>query len=67
MDVEVTVEVTVLVLPFSAGAAPATPTPEELGWPSGFFEATEGALRDDPLERLPQGNYEEREELDPSG
>ncbi len=39
------------------------PTPEELGWPPGFFEKTYGALADDPMERLPQGNYEEREEI----
>ena len=39
-------------------------TPEELGWPPGFFERTFGSLRNDPLERLPQGEYEEREAIE---
>jgi hypothetical protein len=39
------------------------PTPEELGWPPGFFEQTYGMFKDDPLERLPAGNYEVREEI----
>ncbi|MBW4494793.1 MAG: hypothetical protein KME26_17245 [Oscillatoria princeps RMCB-10] len=38
-------------------------TPEELGWPPGFFENTAGCLQDDPIVRWPQGEYEEREEL----
>jgi hypothetical protein len=38
-------------------------TPEELGWPPGFFEQTAGALADDPLVRGEQGEYEVREEL----
>jgi hypothetical protein len=33
------------------------------GWPAGFFERTYGILADDPIERLPQGDYEEREDL----
>jgi plasmid stability protein len=37
--------------------------PEELGWPPGFFERTFGCLRDDPIVRWPQGEYEEREQL----
>jgi len=36
---------------------------ENLGWPAGFFEQTYGMFRDNPLERLPQGEYEIREEL----
>jgi putative addiction module CopG family antidote len=36
--------------------APLQPkTPEELGWPPGFFEQTAGCLQDDPLVRYPQG------------
>lgn len=27
---------------------------DELGWPIGFFERTQGALADDPIERPPQ-------------
>jgi len=34
-------------------------TPEELGWPPGFFERTAGAIPD--LERPPQGEYEARD------
>jgi len=30
------------------------------GWPIGFFEATAGCLADDPIERAPQGKYEQR-------
>ena len=37
---------------------------DEQGWPSGFFDATYGSLADDPLERLPQGEYEVREPLE---
>ncbi|MBE9058858.1 DUF2281 domain-containing protein [Sphaerospermopsis sp. LEGE 08334] len=39
-------------------------TPEELGWPPGFFEETAGCLADDPIQRYPQGEYEEREQLE---
>lgn len=38
-----------------------TKTPEELGWPPGFFERTAGTIPD--LERPPQGEYEAREPL----
>jgi len=38
-------------------------TPEELGWTPGFFEQTAGCLADDPIQRYPQGEYEEREPL----
>lgn len=45
-------------------ANPSTPaTPEELGWPPGFFEETYGSLRDEPLERLPQGEFDERDAI----
>ena len=33
------------------------------GWPLGFFEATYGSLKDDPIERGPQGEYEVREAM----
>jgi hypothetical protein len=38
-------------------------TPEDLGWPPGFFERTFGCFRDEPLVRGEQGEYEIREEL----
>lgn len=50
-DVEVMVVVQPVTLP-------------ERGWPPGFIEATYGSLKDDPIERGPQGNYEVREALD---
>lgn len=37
-------------------------TPEELGWPSGFFERTAGAWQGD-LVRGEQGAFEVRDEL----
>lgn len=45
--------------------APATDakTPEDLGWPPGFFERTFGYFRDEPLVRGEQGEYEELDEL----
>ena len=49
-------EVTVTVQPVS--------TPEGKGWPPGFFEETFGSLRDELLEREPQGELQEREPLD---
>lgn len=52
---ETDVEVMVVVQPL---ALPAR------GWPPGFFEATYGSLKDDPVERGPQGAYEVREALD---
>ena len=39
------------------------PTPGERGWPPGFFEATAGAWQGEPLQREPQGEYEQREDL----
>lgn len=40
------------------------PETDENGWPIGFFEATAGCLADDPIERAPQGDYEQRLELE---
>ena len=36
----------------------AAKSPEELGWPPGFLEDTYGCLRDDPIERSPQSEFE---------
>lgn len=33
------------------------------GWPPGFFEAVVGGWEGEPLERAPQGENEERDEL----
>jgi hypothetical protein len=37
--------------------------PVKSGWAEGYFERTYGSFADEPLERAPQGEYEEREEL----
>ena len=36
---------------------------DDRGWPTGFFDQTEGALTDDPLVRGSQGDYEGRDML----
>ncbi len=59
---EIDVDVMLVLQPLPASPA-AVPTSEELGWPPGFFEATAGAWAGEPLERGPQGEYEEREAL----
>ncbi len=56
---ETDVEVTLTFQP----SLQAQTSPEELGWPPGFFEETAGAWQGEPLERGPQGEYEEREAL----
>lgn len=38
--------------------------PKAPGWPPGFIEHTYGSLSDDPLERPPQGEFEERDHLE---
>ena len=60
---ETNVDVMLVLQPILASPA-AAPTPEELGWPPGFFEATFGLLKDDPIERGPQGEYEVREPME---
>jgi hypothetical protein len=34
------------------------------GWPPGYFESTFGSITDETFERPPQGDYEERLELE---
>ncbi len=34
------------------------------GWPPGYFESTFGSITDETFERPPQGEYEERLELE---
>ena len=40
-----------------------TQSPSDLEYPPGFFEQTAGCLADDPIQRYPQGEFEEREPL----
>ncbi len=53
-DLEVTVN---FQLPSQNGTAKS---PEGLGWSPGFFEETYGCLKDDPIERPPQGDDGEK-------
>lgn len=52
-------DVVIVFHPRSNGSAPSTP--EERGWPAGFFEATAGAWKGDFVRD--QGQFEERQEL----
>ncbi len=40
------------------------PMPAERGWRPDFFETTYGSLKDGPIERRPQGEYEVREAME---
>ena len=46
-------EAVVVLQPKPAAAAAATP--EERGWPPGYFEATAGSISDETFMRQPQG------------
>ena len=56
-------EVTVVFVPKpdANGDSPAAKTPEELGWPPGYFENTYGSITDPAFKRYPQGEFEKRE------
>lgn len=56
-------EVVIIVQQLVEAATLPTPSPEELGWPPGFFEQTYGILADDPIELGEQLEYEQREEI----
>ncbi len=60
---EIEVDVMLVLQPLSAPPA-ALPALEGLGWPPGFFESTFGSLKNDPIERGPQGEYEVREVME---
>ncbi len=49
--------------PTANDATPAPKTPEELGWPPGYFEDTFGSIDDPAFKRYPQGEFEKREPL----
>jgi hypothetical protein len=36
---------------------------QKRSWPPGYFDRTAGSLANDPIERPPQGEYEQRDEL----
>ncbi len=51
-------EVIVVLQPKAAASRPKTP--EELGWPPGFFEKTAGTIQDPTFRRYDQGEFEKR-------
>ena len=56
------VKVEIIVIPLdevSGGVEGEKPR----GWPPGFFEETAGCFADDPIQRAPQGDYEQRRGL----
>lgn len=55
------IEVTVTYQQLEPSARPKTP--EELGWPPGFFEQTYGSCQDDPIVIDFEGDFETREEI----
>ena len=55
--------VEIIIWPLSSSAEDTEQT-DANGWPFGFFEATAGAWAGEPLVREPQGDYEQRLELD---
>lgn len=60
--IDVDLEVMVIVQPIVK--TESAKTPEELGWPPGFFERTFGAWEGEPLIRGDQGELQEREPLE---
>lgn len=60
--IDAELEVTVSIQPVDSPSE--VDSPQGKGWPPGFFERTFGSLRDEPLEREPQGELQERELLD---
>jgi hypothetical protein len=57
------IEVMVIYQPIEV-VTPINKIPEELGWSPGFLEQTAGCLADDPIQRYPQGKFEERQPIE---
>ncbi len=51
---EFEVAVVVAPKPSTSGSAPAAKTPEELGWPPGWFEKTYGSITDETFVAPPR-------------
>ena len=62
LPVGATAEV-IVILEVPAPGLPHPATPEEPGWPPGFFERTAGSIPDFP-DIESEGDYETRESLD---
>ncbi|BAB77357.1 hypothetical protein ACN23B_30045 (plasmid) [Anabaena sp. FACHB-709] len=56
-------EIEVMVIYQQLESSTTVTTPEELGWPSGFFEQTYGICQDDPIIIDSEGDFEIREEI----
>lgn len=56
-------EVEVMVIYQPIEATNPKKTPEELGWPPGFFEQTYGICQDDPIIIDAEGDFENREDI----
>ncbi|MBD2254797.1 hypothetical protein [Nostoc parmelioides] len=56
-------EIEVMVIYQQLESSTTVITPEELGWPSGFFEQTYGICQDDPIIIDSEGDFEIREEI----
>jgi hypothetical protein len=56
-------EIEVMVIYQQLESSATVKTPEELGWPSGFFEQTYGICQDDPIIIDSEGDFEIREEI----
>ena len=59
---DVEYEIVLIVQPKEASDKPKTP--EELGWPPGYFEATFGSIDDETFVRHPQGEMPKPVDLD---
>ncbi len=57
-------EVSVVVSPKPSANGATPKTPEELGWPPGYFENTFGSIDDPAFKRYPQEEQAPREPLD---
>lgn len=57
-------EFEVVVRPKAEADGTRKPTPEELGWPPGYFERTYGSITDEAFKRYPQPEPGPTEPLD---
>lgn len=55
------VDVVVVVSPIRSETEKTTPS--ERGWPPGYFERTAGCLALEPIQRWPQEEYEQRDDI----
>jgi len=55
-------KVEIIVIPLDEVSSGAEQERQK-GWLPGFFEKTAGCFADDPIQRAPQGDYEQRGDL----